>query len=53
MSRYDRFRYRVSVKWIVFYFWVYRKLSGFRTAIGLNTMEKVPVSKCPPDQSAR
>ncbi|HUK56922.1 MAG TPA: hypothetical protein VLY20_09725 [Nitrospiria bacterium] len=26
MSLYDRVRYRLSLKWICFYFWAYRKL---------------------------
>lgn len=40
MNRYHRVRYRVSLEWICFSFWAYRKLTHFRAAVGLNPAEK-------------
>jgi hypothetical protein len=39
MSLYDRVRYRLSLDWICFYYWMYRKVSSVRAAMGSNTVK--------------
>lgn len=41
MSRYDRVRYRLSLQWICFYFWAYRKFSRLSAAVSPNTAKKL------------
>jgi len=41
MSRYDRVRYRLSLEWICFYFWAYRKFSRISAAVAPNTAKKL------------
>jgi len=41
MSRYDRVRYRLSLEWICFYFWAYRKFSRLSAAVAPNTAKKL------------